>query len=157
MTMSSFYCESRGEKTGLRGFRPGLTQTGLCSYRRRLEAWNFRFKKWRVCTIRVAKTKALISFAVTAPLFSHRQKSDFLTMRLKCALSGAFSGMFIMKKHNNNQNCRQYQQHNDGNHFYTSAKKTAEPKSQRPAHRVEDTETGDSGIDVVVEEVAVHS
>ena len=26
--------EPRSEKTGLRGFRPGLTETGLCSYRR---------------------------------------------------------------------------------------------------------------------------
>ena len=34
-------------------------------YRSRLEAGNFRF--------RAAKTKALISCAVTAPLFSHRQ------------------------------------------------------------------------------------
>ena len=30
--------EPRCEKTGLRGFRPGPTQTGLCSYRRWLEA-----------------------------------------------------------------------------------------------------------------------
>ena len=30
--------ESQCEKTGLWGFRPGLTQTGLCSYRRWLEA-----------------------------------------------------------------------------------------------------------------------
>ena len=30
--------EPRCEKTGLRGFRPGPTQTGLCSHRRRLEA-----------------------------------------------------------------------------------------------------------------------
>ena len=36
--------------------------------RSRLEALNFRFKKKRKCTIRVAKTKALISFAVTAKL-----------------------------------------------------------------------------------------
>ena len=77
-------------------------------------------------------------------------------MRLKCALSGAFSGTFIVKKHNSNQNCRQYQQHNDGNHFYTSAEKTAEPKRQRPAHRVEDTETGDGGVNIVVKEVAVY-
>ena len=33
-------------------------------------------------TIRVAKTKALISFAVTASLFSHMQKAGFLTTRL---------------------------------------------------------------------------
>ena len=60
--------EPRCEKTGLRGFRPGLTQTGLYSYRRCLEAWNFGFSKEKDCTIRVAKTKALISFAVTAKL-----------------------------------------------------------------------------------------
>ena len=30
--------EPRSEKTGLRGFRPGPTQTGLYSHRRRLEA-----------------------------------------------------------------------------------------------------------------------
>ena len=60
--------EPRCEKTGLRGFRPGPTQTGLYSYRRWLKAWNFGFRKWRDCTIRVAKTKALISFAVTAKL-----------------------------------------------------------------------------------------
>ena len=30
--------EPHCEKTGLRGFRPGLTKTGLCSHRRVLEA-----------------------------------------------------------------------------------------------------------------------
>ena len=60
--------EPRREKTGLRGFRPGPTQTGLYSLRSRLEAWNFGFKKKRNSTIRVAKTKALISFAVTMKL-----------------------------------------------------------------------------------------
>ena len=30
--------EPRREKTGLQGFLPGLTQTVMCSYRRRLEA-----------------------------------------------------------------------------------------------------------------------
>ena len=49
-------------------FRPGLTQIGLSSHRRWLEAGNFGFKKKRDCTIGVAKTKALISFAVTAKL-----------------------------------------------------------------------------------------
>ena len=36
--------EPRYEKTGLRGFRPGLTQTRLYSYRRWLEARNFVFR-----------------------------------------------------------------------------------------------------------------
>ena len=43
--------EPRCEKTGLRGFQPGPTQTGLYSYRRWLEAWNFRLRKKRDCTI----------------------------------------------------------------------------------------------------------
>ena len=34
----------RCEKTGLRGFRPGPTQTSLYSYRRWLEASNFGFR-----------------------------------------------------------------------------------------------------------------
>ena len=55
-------------KNGLRGVRQGPTQTGLCSHRRWFEAWNFGFRKKRKCTIQVAKTKALISFAVTAKL-----------------------------------------------------------------------------------------
>ena len=80
----------RCEKTGLQGFWPGLTQTRLYSHRRWLEAWNFRFRKKRDCTICVAKTKALISFAVTAKLicvfvfayakkrFSHDEATLFL-------------------------------------------------------------------------------
>ena len=76
------------KKTGLRGFRPGLTQTGLCSYRRRQEAWNFAFRKKRDCTICVAKTNALVSCAVTAQLicaivFAYA-KSGFLMRRLLC-------------------------------------------------------------------------
>ena len=34
----SLFYEPRCEKTALRGFRPGPTQTGLCSHRRWLEA-----------------------------------------------------------------------------------------------------------------------
>ena len=42
--------EPRSEKTGLQGFRPGPT--------------NLSVQSQRDCTIRIAKTKALISFAV---------------------------------------------------------------------------------------------
>ena len=56
------------EKTNNLGLRPCPTQTGLYSHRRRLEARNFVFGKKRDCTIRVVKTKALISCAVTAQL-----------------------------------------------------------------------------------------
>ena len=45
-----------------------LTQIRLYNQRSRLETGNFGYRKWRNCTIRVAKTKALISFAVTAKL-----------------------------------------------------------------------------------------
>ena len=76
-------------KTGLRGFRPGLTQTRLYNYIKWLEARNFGFRKKRDCTIRVTKTKTLISFAVTAKLicvfvFAYMQKAGFLMTRLIC-------------------------------------------------------------------------
>ena len=78
--------EPRRKKTGLWGIRPGPTQTGLCSHRSMLEAVNFGNKYKKSCTIRIAKTKVLISYAVTAqlsaPLFSLRQKSGFLMTSL---------------------------------------------------------------------------
>ena len=60
--------EPQREKNRLRGFRPGLTQTGLYSHRKELESSNFGYKKRRHCTILVAKIKAMISFAVSAKL-----------------------------------------------------------------------------------------
>ena len=62
--------EPRCEKTGLRRFRPSPTQTRLCSHTRWLESGNVVFRKKRdcTCTIFIAKTKALISFAVTVKL-----------------------------------------------------------------------------------------
>ena len=56
--------ETVREKTNNLGFQPGPTQTGLYKHRRWLETGNFGFRKMRNCTICVAKTKALISFAV---------------------------------------------------------------------------------------------
>ena len=64
---SKTWFEPHYEETGLRGFRPGQTQTRLYSHTRWLEAW-IVFRKKRDCTIYVAKTKALISFAVTTKL-----------------------------------------------------------------------------------------
>ena len=49
--------EPRCEKTGLQGFRPGPTQTGLGSHRRWIETRNFGFRKKRNCSIRAAKNK----------------------------------------------------------------------------------------------------
>ena len=46
--------EQRDEKTCLRGFRPGPTQTGLYNHQRRLEAGNFGFRKKKDFTIYVA-------------------------------------------------------------------------------------------------------
>ena len=68
--------EPRCEKTSLRGFRPGQTQTELHSHRRWLETWNFGFKKKRDCTIRVAVTTKLICtfvFAYAISRFSHNE------------------------------------------------------------------------------------
>ena len=45
------------EKTCLRGFRPDKTQTGLHSYRDKLESWNFGFSKYRYYTNWVANNK----------------------------------------------------------------------------------------------------
>ena len=42
-TISSYTCEPVHEKTNNLGFRPGPTQSGLCSHRRWLEAGNFGF------------------------------------------------------------------------------------------------------------------
>ena len=55
-------------KTKKSGFQTGPTQTGLYKQRRWLETGNFGLRNYRNCTIRVAKTKARISFAVTAKL-----------------------------------------------------------------------------------------
>ena len=63
-----FTYEPGCEKTGLRSFRPGTTQTGLYSNRKWLEARNFEYRKYRDCIMDKAKTKALISFAITAKL-----------------------------------------------------------------------------------------
>ena len=56
------------ETTNNFGFRPGVTQSRLYSHRRWIEPGNFGFRKKGNCTFRVAKTKVLISFAVTAKL-----------------------------------------------------------------------------------------
>ena len=69
--------EPRRKKTGLWGFRPGLTQTDLYSHRSRLVAWNIWFKKKRNCSIPVAKTKVLISCVVTAQLICAKAKFQF--------------------------------------------------------------------------------
>ena len=67
------------EKTNNLEFRPGPTQTGLCSHRSWLEARNFGFKNKKDCTTRAAKTKALCS----APLFSPKHFVGFLMQWLK--------------------------------------------------------------------------
>ena len=51
------------------GLKAGLTQTGLCSHSSRLEARDLGFERKKNCTFCVAKTKTLISCAITAQLF----------------------------------------------------------------------------------------
>ena len=54
-----------------KGFSGSTTRSDTnrpCGHRNRLEAQNFGFMKKRDCTIRAAKTKGLISCAVTAQL-----------------------------------------------------------------------------------------
>ena len=75
---SHTFSQPRHDKTCLRGFRPGSTQTGLYSHRRWLVALNFGFRKQRDRTICVTKTKALISCTL---VFAYA-KSIFLTTRL---------------------------------------------------------------------------
>ena len=65
--------EPRFEKTGLRGFRPGPTQTGL--YNQRLEISDLD-SRGIVLSRGVSKTKALISvfvFAYAKIRFSHNE------------------------------------------------------------------------------------
>ena len=67
------------EKTGLRGFRPGLTQTKLL--------WAVQQKKmargFKSCTI-YSENKGADQLRTTdLHLFSHLQKLDFLMMLLK--------------------------------------------------------------------------
>ena len=50
------------EITNNLGFRPSPKQTGMYNLRSRLKTGNFKCRKNNNCTIRVAKTKALISF-----------------------------------------------------------------------------------------------
>ena len=80
------------EKTNNFGFRPGPTQTGLYKHRR-LEVGNFGFRKKRNCTIRVAKTKAMISFAVTYAKcwFSHAKAH--ISVSLLLVKNGCFIGV----------------------------------------------------------------
>ena len=63
--MANFAHMSRSMRKTNNGFRTGQTQTELYKHRRRLEARIFGLRKKRNFTIRVAKTKALIGFAVT--------------------------------------------------------------------------------------------
>ena len=88
--------EPRSEKIGLRGFRPGPTQTGLYSFRRLLEARNFGFRKKRDCTIYVAKTKALISFCVFVFAYA-KIRFSHIAAHIKTCLHAFQTGMYLTK------------------------------------------------------------
>ena len=61
--------EPSHEKTNNLGFSTSPTQTGLYSHRSRLVALNFGLNKQKDRTIRVAKTKALVSCVVLCLCF----------------------------------------------------------------------------------------
>ena len=72
--------EPRRQKTGLRGFRPGTSQSGLNSHRRWLETWNFGLEsrgivlsKWRKQRRWSASAKLIcvFVFAYAEIRFSH--------------------------------------------------------------------------------------
>ena len=72
--MYMFYFKNKSLTTG--------ASRKLHKHRRWLEAGNFRFRKKKQCTIRVAKTKALIRDAVTAMLIC-----EFVFEYAKCLFS----------------------------------------------------------------------
>ena len=61
--------EPRCEKTGLRGFRPGPTQTGLYSHRGWLEACNFTVGKHIPCKLSFVYTSYIRYGVRAAPKF----------------------------------------------------------------------------------------
>ena len=81
-------------------FRTGPTQTEFHKHRRWLEAENFVFRKQRNYTICVAKTKALISFAVTAKLIC-----DIVFAYAKCFFSHDVAHVYYRQS----RNCAQFQ------------------------------------------------
>ena len=82
--------EPRCEKTGLRGFRSCPTQTGLYNNRRWLEACKFGLRKLGDCTIYVAKTKALISCAVTVQVRVRMSKSEKRNKKIYFDIQSSF-------------------------------------------------------------------
>ena len=74
--------EPRCEKTGLRGFRPGPTKTGLFSHRRWLQTGNFGFRKQRDCTIQGDdQLLCVFVFAYAKSRFSH-DKAHMLCLKI---------------------------------------------------------------------------
>ena len=75
-TLAQFEYEPRHEKTCVLGLRPGKTQTGLFSYRSKLDSWNFGYSKKRYCTIQAVNNKGAdqtvpLLFAYGINRFSH--------------------------------------------------------------------------------------
>ena len=94
-------------KTQQCGFRTGPTQTELHKHKRWVEVGNFEFMEYRNCTVREAKTKALISLAVTAKLicafgFAQYTNCWFLMRRLICLLNGMKN---IIRRQTRKTNC----------------------------------------------------
>ena len=77
------------EKTNNLGFQSGPTKTELYMHRRWLEICDIESSVLTNCCIRVAKTKALISFAVTAKLIC-----AFVFAYADCLFSQAVAHLF---------------------------------------------------------------
>ena len=76
--------EPRHEKTCLPGLRPVKTQTGLRSYRDKLEAWDFTYRNYRYYTspvkrICVFEHSVMTSFNCACPAIQRGQGSGFLS------------------------------------------------------------------------------
>ena len=68
----------RHEKTCLRSFQPGPTQTGIYNLKRWLEAWHFTYRKERDCSIYAMETEAMISCRVTdSEMFANLLPREF--------------------------------------------------------------------------------
>ena len=72
------------------GFKTGPTQSELYKHRKWPEAGNSGYRHVLSQSICVAKTKVMISFAVTAAFFSHMHNVAFLMMWLTQELTGKF-------------------------------------------------------------------
>ena len=76
--------EPRHEKTCLRGLQPGKTQTGLLSYRSKLESQNFGDSKLRYYTIQAVNNKGADQCVRTQPYYLQSSVSVSELFTVQC-------------------------------------------------------------------------